>query len=452
MNKTYTRNFLFLVYFLFVLVRLLSIYRSDIGFDLYDSPSYFNPTWSYPTRMPFIAYLFTFLANYSAIVLFQTILGIFSWILLSFAFFTIIVNHFLKLLSVLLILSLGITAPIVGFDSMILSESLTFSLFNLIMALMILYYNDKSKIQLIILLFFIIFYAGTKQTSAHISIVLIFLILIFVLSKSNSIPTIRFQVSLLVVSIFISSFFIWLARQNGEISGNVEITNIIERTYDDYESQKWYLERGFPGIAYQQYSSKPFEPPIGPTRSLPQVKAWEIFEKSSPIEHFAINHPLFLIFGPLIPNSYISTFTENESALVSLARGYRLDKNYSVTNLKTSGVEPFFLANLNLPLLFWWSDNKQFQKFTMVLFIIIILIYYATPYMKKFNINQTSDNLMSHFLIVFFAGVWSNWHISVTYELDRYLMPWAVELRIIFVFALVLTLDAYSTRKMINEN
>ena len=452
MNKTYTRNFLFLVYFLFVLVRLLSIYRSDIGFDLYDSPSYFNPTWSYPTRMPFIAYLFTFLANYSAIVLFQTILGIFSWILLSFAFFTIIVNHFLKLLSVLLILSLGITAPIVGFDSMILSESLTFSLFNLIMALMILYYNDKSKIQLIILLFFIIFYAGTKQTSAHISIVLIFLILIFVLSKSNSIPTIRFQVSLLVVSIFISSFFIWLARQNGEISGNVEITNIIERTYDDYESQKWYLERGFPGIAFQQYSSKPFEPPIGPTRSLPQVKAWEIFEKSSPIEHFAINHPLFLIFGPLIPNSYISTFTDNESALVSLARGYRLDKNYSVTNLKTSEVEPFFLANLNLPLLFWWSDNKQFQKFTMVLFTIIILIYYATPYMKKFRINQTSDNLMSHFLIVFFAGVWSNWHISVTYELDRYLMPWAVELRIIFVFALVLTLDAYSKRKMINEN
>jgi hypothetical protein len=154
----------------------------------------------------------------------------------------------------------------------------------------------------------------------------------------------------------------------------------------------------------------------------------------------------------LIPNSYISTFTENESALVSLARGYRLDKNYSVTNLKTSGVEPFFLANLNLPLLFWWSDNKQFQKFTMVLFIIIILIYYATPYMKKFNINQTSDNLMSHFLIVFFAGVWSNWHISVTYELDRYLMPWAVELRIIFVFALVLTLDAYSKRMIINEN
>lgn len=452
MNKTYTRNFLFFVYLFFVLVRFLSIYRSDIGFDLYDSPSYFNPTWSYPTRMPFITYMYTFLNNYSAIVLSQTILGIFSWILISFAIYSIVNNHFLKLLSVLLILSLGITAPIVGFDSMILSESLTFSIFNLIMALMILYYKSKNKIHLIFLLFFIIFYAGTKQTSAHISIVLVFLILVFVLSKSNSIPTIRLQISLLVLSIFISSFFVWLARQNGEISGNVEITNIIERTYDDYESQAWYLDRGFPGIAYQQYSSKPFEPPIGPTRALPQVKAWEIFEKNSPIENFAINHPLFLIFGPLIPNSYISTFTDNESALVSLARGYRLDVNYSVTNLKTSDVEPFFLANLNSPLLFWWSDNKKFQKFSFLLFIIIILFYYTSSYLKKFRINQTSDTLMSHFLIVFFAGVWSNWHISVTYELDRYLMPWAVELRIICIFALVLTLDAYLKGKMINEN
>jgi len=452
MNKTYIRYFLFLVYLLFVLVRLLSIYRSDIGFDLYDSPSYFNPTWSNPTRMPFIAYIFTYLANYSSIVLFQTILGIFSWILLSFAILSNINNYFLKIFSVLLILSLGITAPIVGFDSMILSESLTFSLFNIVMAFMFLYYKSKSKIHLVFLLSFIIFYAGTKQTSAHVSLVIIFLILIFILTKSNSIPAIRFQTSLLVISIFISSFFIWLARQNDEISGNVEITNIIERTYDDYESQKWYLERSFPGIAYQQYASEPFEPPIGPTRSLPQVKAWELFEKSSPIERFAITNPLFLIFGPLNPKSFIPTFTDNESAIVSLARGYRLDKNYSVTNLKTSNVEPFFLANLNLPILFWWSDNKKFQKLSFLFFITIILFYYSTLYIKKFSINRSSDRLISHLLIIFFAGVWSNWHISVTYELDRYLMPWAIQLRIIFIIALVLSIEASSKRMKQNED
>ena len=98
------------------------------------------------------------------------------------------------------------------------------------------------------------------------------------------------------------------------------------------------------------------------------------------------------------------------------------------------------------------GPDKKFQKFSFLLFIIIILFYYTSSYLKKFRINQTSDTLMSHFLIVFFAGVWSNWHISVTYELDRYLMPWAVELRIICIFALVLTLDAYLKGKRINEN
>ena len=302
------------------------------------------------------------------------------------------------------------------------------------------------------LLLFVIFYSGTKQTSAHLSLVIVLLISIFVLSNLKSIRNVNFHISLLVVAIFASSFFIWLARQNSEISGNVEITNIIERTFDDYESQKWYSNQGFPGIAYQSYSSKPFERPIDLTRSLPQVKSWEMYEKKSPIEFFAINHPLFLIFGPLKPNSFVSTFTDNESVIVSLARGYRLDKNYSVINLKTSEMKPFFLANLNLPTFFWWSDNKVIQKYSLVLLISLIIFFFAIPFVKNFGPIQTSSTIVSHLLFIFLFAVWSNWHISVTYELDRYLMPWAVELRVIFIISLVVTIDAYVKRKFTHEN
>jgi hypothetical protein len=449
MTKTYLKIFLIVVYFLFALVRLLSTYRSDIGFDVYDSPSYFNPSWSNPIRMPFLTYLYTYLANYLAIALFQTIFGTFSWILLSFALYSIIKKPWIKLVSVILVLSLGITAPIAGFDSVILSESLTFSILNCIIALMIRYYKSKNSLQLLFLLFFVIFYAGTKQTSAHISVVIVFLVLFFILSNFKTITNVNFQVILVVGSIFISSFFIWLARQNSLISSQVEVTNIIERTFNDYDSQKWYLEQGFPGIAYQQYSSKPSEPPIGPTRSLPQVKAWELSEKKSPIERFAISHPLFLMFGPLIPSSHIPTFTENESAIISLARGRPLDESYSLTNLRTLEAEPFFLANLNLPSFFWWSESKIFQKLSMIFFLMSILFFYATSYIKRFSVDQVSNNLVSQLLIVFFAGVWSNWHISVTYELDRYLMPWAIALRIISIIALTLTIDSYFNRKSI---
>jgi len=452
MTRDYSRSFIVIISLLFIIVRLLGTYRTDIGFDLFDSPSYFNPTWSYPIRMPFITYIFTYLSNFFAIVFFQTIFSISSWLLLAFAISIIIGNSKIKKISVILILSLGITAPVVGFDSIILSESLTISLFNYIMALTIIYFKRRKNYQLLLLLFFIIFYAGIKQSSAHISMILILLILIFEMSNFKSNIFRRFQITALVMSIFVCSFFIWLSRQNSEISGNVEITNIIERTFDDYESQKLYLDKGFPGIAYQQYSSKPFESPVDSTRALPQVKAWEMFEKRSPIEHFAINNPLFLTFGPLIPGLYISAFTENESVIVSLARGYRIDKNFSVINLKTSEPIPFFLDKLNLPLLFWWSDSNEIQKNTMIIFFSTILLFYMILYSNRFKIESTTNYLISNFLFVFFIAVWSNWHISVTYELGRYLMPWAIELRIIFIITLCIIVESLIKRRSNHED
>ena len=183
MTRDYSRIFLVVISLLFIIVRVLGTYRTDIGFDLFDSPSYFNPTWSYPIRMPFITYIFSYLSNFFAIVFFQTILSISGWLLLAFAISIIISNSQIKKISVILILSLGITAPVVGFDSIILSESLTISLFNYIMALTIIYFKRRKNYQLLLLLFFIIFYAGIKQSSAHISMILILLILIFEMSK-----------------------------------------------------------------------------------------------------------------------------------------------------------------------------------------------------------------------------------------------------------------------------
>ena len=452
LNKVPLRIYLSIITLLFIIVRALSVYRSDIGFDSYDSPSYFSATWINPIRMPFLSYTYTFLNNFSAIVLLQTVVGIFSWVLLAFSISSVINNTYLKIISVILVLSLGITSPIVGFDSMILSESLTFSIFNCIMAISILYIKENKLSQLLFLLSFIILYAGIKQSNAHISAVIVALFFVYIISNFNLISNRQFHLYFVLIAFIISCFFIWLSRQNEEISGNVEVTNIIERTFDDYPSQSWYLGKGFPGIAYQTYSSPPFEPPIGLTRSLPQVKAWEMFEKKSPIELYALQHPLFLLFGPLTPSHFIPTFTDNESVLVSLARGYRLDNNYEVINLKTSLAEPFFLEKLDLPSLFWWSGDRNIQKISLILFCLVILFFYAINRPKKFIIDQNIRNALSVFLIIFFVAIWSNWHISVTYELDRYIMPWAVEIRVIFIISLLAIVDSIIRRDLIHED
>jgi hypothetical protein len=452
MNKRTCNYLLIYIFIVFGLIRLLSVYRADIGFDLNDSPSYFNPSWIYPIRMPFISYIFSNLGTYSGIVVFQTLLGVLSWIFLAYAISLFNSRNSVKIISVLLILSLGVTTPIVSFDASILSESLTISIFNGIVASMILYFKSLKNVNLFMLLVLIIFYAGIKQSSAYISIVILFFIILFIFYKRESITTYGIQFILIVNAVLFTIFLIWISRQNDEINNNVEVTNIIERTYDDFGSQIWFKNRGFPSIAYQTYASPPFQVPINATRALPQMKAWEMYEKKIPIEQFAIKHPLFLLFAPLKPSFFIKPFTDNESVLASISRGYRQDKNVNMINLRTSNTSPFFLAQFDLPLLVWWSDNKDVQKFMLIIYSFVILLVLTIHFCQKLIFDHQFDFLIKILLAIFFVAVWANWHISVTYELDRYLMPWAILLRIIFILCLTQLLDSFTKRKQFHEN
>ena len=121
-------------------------------------------------------------------------------------------------------------------------------------------------------------------------------------------------------------------------------------------------------------------------------------------------------------------------------------------NLKTSLAEPFFLEKLDLPSLFWWSGDRNIQKISLILFCLVILFFYAINRPKKFIIDQNIRNALSVFLIIFFVAIWSNWHISVTYELDRYIMPWAVEIRVIFIISLLAIVDSIIRRDLIHED
>jgi hypothetical protein len=255
-----------------------------------------------------------------------------------------------------------------------------------------------------------------------------------------------------VNAVLFTIFLIWISRQNDEINNNVEVTNIIERTYDDFGSQIWFKNRGFPSIAYQTYASPPFQVPINATRALPQMKAWEMYEKKIPIEQFAIKHPLFLLFAPLKPSFFIKPFTDNESVSASISRGYRQDKNVNMINLRTNNTSPFFLAQFDLPLLVWWSENKDVQKFMLISYSFVILLVLTIHFWQKLIFDHQFDFLIKILLAIFFVAVWANWHISVTYELDRYLMPWAILLRIIFILCLTQLLDSFIKRKQFHEN
>lgn len=439
-------NYIFFILSLvFFFIRFLGFIRTDIGYDTYDSPSYFNPTWTSPIRMPLISYVFSNLGYFGAIGFVQTVVGIGSWIFLAYSISKLSNELLNKVFATLIVFSLGISSPIAAFDSMILSESLTISLFNFIMAFMLLFFQNSKISSIIGISISLILYSGLKQSNAHFSLVFIICLLFFLLIflRQDS----RFNSFCLVLStaLLVNIFFVWTARQNDEINSNVEVTNIIERSFDTYQSQSWWLDRGFPGIAYQAYSSPPTQPPIDTTRSLPQVKAWEKFEKNSPIETFALKHLDYLLLAPILPSYFIPHYSDFESIYSPLSRGYRMDLNRAVTNLDSGTTKPFFLEELNLPPTFWWQTSSVQSKFLFLL-IIFPTIFFAYKSSRKADNFNVGVKLSINFLTLFtFMAIWANWHISVNYEMPRYLMPWAIVLRVIFIICIVSLIE--NTRK-----
>ena len=179
-----TTNFILPLLISFVIIRLFTIYTSSVGFDPYDSPSYFQPTWSNPMRMPFISYSFSWISYFGGIVLTQSVIAILSWCYLAWNVSTLGKTLFSKNLSVLLITSLGLTSPVVEHDLLILSESLTISIFNFIIGTLILYGIKNQTVILLTTCLFLIFYSGLKQSNSYFSIVIVIFMVILVL-KSN---------------------------------------------------------------------------------------------------------------------------------------------------------------------------------------------------------------------------------------------------------------------------
>jgi hypothetical protein len=440
-NNTYFKYVFVVITLIFLVLRFSSFTRTDIGFDPYDSPSYFNPTWDSPVRMPVISYLFSSLKYFGAIVVVQTMIGIIAWIFLSYSISLLISSFSIKTISSLLVYSLALSSPIVAFDSIILSESLTISFYNYIIAFLILFFHNLRTISLFGIVLATIIYAGLKQSNAHFSLVILTFLFIYLILNYKLINYKSIKFLTISTAVIINIFFIIIARQNDEINSNVEVTNIIERSFDTYALQNYWIELGFPGIAYQAYSSPPLQPPIGKTRSLPQVKAWEQFEKRSPIEIYAIKNLDFLILAPLKPNLFIPHFTDFESILSPIVKGYRLDQNRLLPNLVSGSSEPFYLEELNLPRTLWWQEKSNESKLLFLILIAPILLFLLLSAKISSKLPQVGRHLVILVLPVTVVSIWATWHISVNYEMSRYLMPWAISIRILFIVTLVVLFE-----------
>ena len=433
MNKTV--KYIYPISFVsLIILKFLINLRVDVGISAYDTMSYFEFSTINPVRMPQISYIFSSIQYFGAISIIQSLVSIFCWSVFILVLNDFFHNYYVKILNLLLVYSLAISSPIMKFDLIILSESLAISLGVLLTAAFIYFVKKRTNLSYLYLSIAIVLFGFPKQSNAFIALLLSTVFFGFTISKFRKSQRINL-VLLSTVSLIITLFFYDVSKSNNFIEQQVSMVNIIERTYDDYDKQKYWLDQGFPAIAYQVYGSAPFRTPGEMTADTPQVKAWKQTEYSYPTEKFILGNPIFATFAPVAPQLFIHHYSFYESIFPPLASGVIESEKTIDLNSKTMNVIPNYLTKLELPRTFWWPESEYTIKFLLISIFGTIFISLLILLRNKGDYNLKVILLFSY--LFFVLGTWANWNVALVYTLDRLLTPWAIQLRLTFIIAII---------------
>jgi len=434
---------------LFAVVQFFVVLGLDPGFNPYDSPTYFNFTLINPVRLPIVTAIYSSIKIFDFIIIFQCLASIFAWVYCAKVMESFLTNNKLKLSLSILLFSLALSSPILEQHTILMSESLSVSFLVLIVASLANFLRNRKLINVAILYLFLILFAGVKISNSYLVFITIILFIFFNFLVENKTKWLSIALGSLVPLIF-TTFFIYLGSQANITLKLVNTTNIIERSYDDLDLRRWYLQNDFPGISYTQYVLPQDEPPIEKVINSPQVKKWLQTQESDLVIKYLIDHPLFTIFAPLKPSIFIDGYTDFESIFPYLTMGTIHQNNtnlFSNLNAINMSREPDYLRALTSNRLPFWSTSKwAYILFPTTIFLLIWLNLLMIRKLKDYAIEK---NFISFFLIVAFLGIWSNWHFTVNYDMHRFLLPWSVLLRILAIFSLVSIVNRFSLKEKI---
>lgn len=421
----------------FFLARFFAVYNSAAGYDFADTSSYFLFKLDDPIRMPLITFIYSNIIYFGGITLIQSFFSSISWILLALSVYFFLPR--VKWIGFMLILSLGVTTPIVELDTLLLSESFTISSLVLLIGSLLYYLKSKSIFSLLTHLFTIVLFAQFKQSSLYLALLWlgIFSILFFLEKK-----TARDKIIYVLVFSLSVIFLLNLLKITGENllhNRQLSSTVIIEKSFFDKDLRNYWFSQGYPPDAFLVYAGPPFDIPIQMVRALPTVKAWENKTEPNPSLRIFLDKPLFPILAPIYPEYFISRYGYINSIFPPLASGTQYVKSQVFRDGRDIDVKSDWITEWNLPYLPWWSDEFQVQKVILILMAIVFILY-ALLNSKFTNLLTGSNTYLTLLTLWLLAGAWANW-LTAAYKYERYLMPSSVGLRILFALSLTLLLS-----------
>jgi len=394
--------------------------------DPFDSPSYFDFKFVGGIRMPGISFIFSRLGTYENIVLFQSVVACFCWLILSQIIYKLKFNRYLQFVVSILILSVGFSSQVVYLDSVINAESLNTSFMILFIACSIHFFTKKSILSVLLCVVSLGLYASVKSINGITVILPLVFFIGFLFKKYGS--SRKFS-NLFMICILLLGFLSTFLFRNIEASPILNTSALINQRLWFVDDWKDYaLKEGFPiegRSTYVRFASRNLG--LAPDRAVseqPDYKKWYFSGGESFIVKFMLTHPEYVAIAPLALSLFSGKFDLSTSIWGGGAKGILY---YEILKQDLASIWP---ANP----IFWNSDRSTSYIFFS---IFIAVIGFTLVYSRNFSRYQRDFQLFTALLIIFALQVsyFAWWFGSTPSDIGRHQFPFGVLVRIIFLLS-----------------
>ena len=422
---------------------VLTIYRTNSSLELqpiidpYDSPSYFNYKLIGGVRMPIISFIFTRLETFENITIFQSVISSLSWILLSLVIFTLKINRWVLFVFSILILSLGFSNQVFLLDGFINAESMNISALVLIISSVFLIIVKRRLSSYIAFILSITFYAGIKSINAlsAVFLLILFIAFLFIIGETKS----RVGLTLSAVGVVLMSVFFFLFTKV-DATPILNTSALINQRIWNVDSWKSYtLEQGFPPQArstYSRFKSRNLGiPPDAAVSIQPDYKKWFDESGNSFLVNFMIHNPDYTIFGPIALPIFEQKTYLSGTIWGGAATGILYNDIFNNEWFKSWPMNEIF-----------WSLDRTSGYIKFSIFLVVIALSLVPNLFSKKYENQLQKVIMFLLVMGLVLSYLAWWFGSTPSDIGRHQFPFAIVIRIVFIFSSI-----YLTQILINK-
>jgi hypothetical protein len=322
-------------------------------------------------------------------------------------------------------------------DGFINAESLNISALVLCISSVFLIIVKKNLFSYIIFILSVTFYAGIKSINALSAVffLILFIIFLFVIGETKRrVGLILSTVGILLMSVF---FFLFTKVDATPILNTSALIN--QRIWNVESWKSYTLEQGFPPQArstYSRFKSRNLGiPPDAAVSIQPDYKKWFDESGNSFLINFMINNPEYTIFGPIALPIFEEKIYLSGTIWGGAATGILYAEIFNNEWFRSWPMNGVF-----------WSLDRAAGYIQFSIFLAIIALSLLPNLFSKKYENQLQKVIMFLLVMGLVVSYLAWWFGSTPSDIGRHQFPFAIVIRIIFIFSSI-----YLTQILVNK-